>query len=599
MEEPSTQNWRRFTRLRPDRKRIRKRARKIEALTLKHAHTFIIRRWDNVKDVRRLAIAWVALIGLLIGVSALQMITYQNAFSKITAADGGTYAEAVTGPLETINPLFASTSAEKSASKLIFSGLLSYDSKNTLRGEIAKSWRMENDGERYVVDLKQNVTWHDGAPVTADDVVFTIDRIKNPLTRANASLRNSWVGIKVLKLSQYSVAFDLSAKYAPFPHALTFGLLPKHLLNDIKPESLREAAFNRSPVGSGPFVFNRLQLIDPDQDRVVLYLNANKKFVRGAPKLERFQLHTYKDSERIKTAFITGEVNGAADLTSSDIKQVTDAIPTATLPKVTIFDGFYALFKMDSPYLQDLKVREALRLATDRSAIISKLNGNAETLNGPLLPEHFAPLADKRQPNTDKKAAEALLDQAGWTLQDGKRSKDGQAMRLTVVAPRTGDYPAIMESIASQWRSVGVTLETQLVDVDTIQQNVLLPRAYDVLLYEMAIGADPDVSFYWHSSQASARGLNFSNYRSDIADEALVSAQSRNETALRQAKYEAFVDTWLKDVPAIALYKPYLHYVTTETAETVTSDITLTDPEDRYRNVEYWTIERAVINRTP
>lgn len=599
MEEPSSQNWRRFTRLRPDRKRIRRSAKKIEIATLKHAHTFIIRRWDNVKDVRRFALSWAFLIGLLIAVSGLQMLAYQRAFSQVAPTDGGTFAEGVVGPLETINPLFATTSAEKSASALIFSGLLSYDQQNSLRGEIANDWRIENDGRRYVVDLKQDVSWHDGAPVTADDVVFTVDRMKNKLTKADASLYNSWTGISVTKLSQYSVAFDLPAANAPFPHALTFGLIPKHLLNDIKPESLREATFNRAPIGSGAFTFNRLQLIDPGQDRVVLYLNANKKFIRGAPKLERFQLHVYKDAERIKTAFMTREINAATGLSSSDLAQVKEENPNAILPKAKIYDGLYALFRTDSVILQDVKVREALRLATDRNAIIAKLHGYGEPLDGPLLPEHFVSLKNKKQPAFDLKAAAATLDQAGWVLQNNKRVKDGQELSLTVVASRTGDYPVILEAIASQWKALGITLETQLVAPETIQQNVVIPRAYDVLINELVLGADPDVYAYWHSSQAGPRGLNLSNYKSEIADETLQSAHSRSEINIRQPKYEIFVDTWLKDVPAVALYKPYLPYVTTETAVTMPQGTIVVDREGRYRNVEYWTIDRASFYKTP
>ncbi|MBC7746788.1 hypothetical protein H7Y40_02270 [Pedobacter sp.] len=599
MEEPPSQNWRRFTRLRPDRKRIKRSAKKIEVATLKHAHTFIIRRWDNVKDVRQFALSWVVLIGLLIAVSGLQMLAYQRAFSQVVPVSGGTFAEGVAGPLETINPLFASTSAEKSASALVFSGLLSYDKQNSLRGEVASSWRIEKEGRRYVVDMKQNVTWHDGAPVTAEDVVFTVGLMKNKLTNADSSLYNSWSGIIVTKLSQYSVAFDLPAPNAPFPHALTFGLIPKHLLNDIRPESLREATFSRSPIGSGPFVFNRLQLIDPDQDRVVLYLNANLKYVRGAPKLDRFQLHVYKDAERIKTAFMTSEINAATGLSSSDLAHIKEANPNAILPNTSIYDGLYALLRTDSPILQDIKVREALRLGTNRNAIIAKLQGNGELLDGPLLPEHFASLKNKKQPAFDSKAAGEKLDQAGWALQNNKRIKDGQLLTLTVVASRTGDYPVILEEITAQWKALGITLDTQLVAPETIQQNVVIPRAYDVLINDLVLGVDPDVYAYWHSSQAGPRGLNLSNYKSQIADEALQSAHSRSETNLRQPKYETFVDTWLKDVPAIALYKPYLSYVTTATAVTMPINSIVADREGRYRNIEYWTIDKATNYKTP
>lgn len=598
-EEPSARSWRRFARLKPDRKKIRRRARKIESATLKHAHRFIIRRWENVKHVRRFALGWLLLVGLLIGVSGLQMLSYRHALMKTGPVSGGTYAEAVTGPLETINPLFAATSAEQSASRLIFASLLSYDSSNHLRGELAASWRSEEQGKRYIVDLRQDLMWHDGQPLTADDVVFTVERIKNPLTRANQSLYRSWTSIKVSKLSDYSLAFDLSAPYAPFPHALTFGILPKHLLGDIKPESLREADFNRSPVGAGPYAFSRLQVIDPAEDRLVLYLNANQRFVRGTPKIDRFQLHVFRDSERIRKAFLAREVNAGVGLTSEDLHAITERQPRARVVDTTIYDGVYSLLRTDSVYLQDRNVREALRVGLDRKAVIEAIRGNGKVLEGPLLPEQVPSLANKRQPAYSAQQAATLLDTAGWQLRDGKRYKEATPLSLIVVAPQTGDYPKVMEVVAKQWRELGIEVETQLVPAENLYQNVLLPRMYDVLIYELALGADPDVYPYWHSSQADPRLRNLSNYRSTIADEALASAQTRSETSLRNIKYETFVDTWLRDVPAIALYKPTLHYITTESVRTLPDGASVPDAEGRYSNVELWTVESGTVYNTP
>lgn len=574
-----------------------KRARKIESATLKHAHTFIIRRWDNVKSVRRFALGWLVLVALLIGASALQMLQYRESFSRVAAADGGTYAEGVVGPLETINPIFSTTSAERSASELIFAGLVGYDRNNSLRGELADTWRIENNGTRYIFDLKQNVMWHDGTPVTADDVVFTIDRIKNPLTRS--PLLGSWRGIAVKKTAPYQVTFDLPSAYSPFPHALTLGILPKHLLNDVPAESLRENEFNREPVGSGAFVFNRLQLIDPDNDRVVLYLTANGEYVRGTPKLERFQLHVYGNHEQVKQAFLTSEVNAAADLTTDDMRQIYEQRPQARDLEATIYDGTYAMFRMDSPKLSDVKVREALRLSVDRSALIDQLHGFGRTLNGPLLGAHYASLSTKMQPRFDVAEAGKKLDEAGWTLQNNIRTKDGVPLELTVVAPQIGDYPTILEATVENWRKLGIKVETQLASTDTIQQNVLLPRAYDVLIYELALGVDPDVYAYWHSSQADPRGLNLANYKSEVSDEALASARSRAESGLRQPKYEAFVDRWIADVPAVALYQPVLNYVTTESSRGLSQNAIVNDTIARYRSVELWTVQTAVYERTP
>ena len=592
MADKETPQWRRFTQLKPNRRLLTRSARKIENATLKHAHTFIIRRWDNVRDVRRHAIGWLVLVGLLIVLSATQMMMFQKTFSADAPIPGGTYAEGVLGELDNINPLFASSSAERSASKLLFASLLSYDKSGGLRGELASTWQTENDGKTYVVTLRDGLRWHDGAPITADDVVYTINMMKDP--RAGSVLYSSWAGVAVEKRSDLVVTMTLPVPYAPFPHALTFGLLPKHILDETPPERLRESPFNRQPVGSGPFTFRNLQVIDPEQQREVLHMVANANYYNGKPKLERFQLHTYKDHDTLRRGFLTGEVNAVSDLTTDDMSQIMKAQPTTRLGDAHLYNGVYALFRNDSPTLQDKALRTALRAGVNQKSIITSLHGYADPLNGPLTNGHFASLADIKQPGFDKKAAEAGLDGAGWLRPAQgqiRKNKDGAPLLLSVVAPRGGDYSRVLEQIAKQWRDIGVDVQTELVDPATIQQNVLVPRAYDVLIYELAIGADPDVYAYWHSSQATPRGLNLANYKSGVSDDALVSARSRSESALREAKYRAFVSSWIADAPAVALYQPRLHYVSTQNSRTVSSEADLADAVTRYRAVEYWTID--------
>lgn len=592
MADNETPQWRRFARLKPNRRLLTRSARKIENATLKHAHTFIIRRWDNVRDVRRHAIGWLVLVALLIVLSAVQMMLFQRAFHSSAPVSGGTYAEGVMGKLNTMNPLFATTSAERSASRLLFASLLSYDQQGGLRGELASKWQTENDGKTYVITLRDGLRWHDGAPITADDVVYTINTMKDP--RVASVLYSSWVGITVEKRSASVIAVTLPVPYAPFPHALTFGLLPKHILGETAPERLRENAFNRQPVGSGPFTFRNLQVIDPEQQREVLHLVAYADYYAGPPKLERFQLHTYKDHDTLRRGFLTGEVNAATDLTTDDMAQIVKAEPATRVENAELNNGVYALFRNDGQILQDKAVRTALRRGIDQQAILGALHGYATKLNGPLVGKDLSSLVNIKQPGFDKKAAETGLDAAGWVRPGPKqvrKNKDGVPLQLSVVAPRAGDYARVLEQVAKEWRNIGVDVQTELVDPATIQQNVLVPRAYDVLIYELAIGADPDVYAYWHSSQATPRGLNLANYKSPTSDDALVSARSRSEAALRDAKYRAFVSSWIDDVPAVALYAPSLHYVSTQNSRSVSGESDLADAVTRYRDVEYWTVD--------
>ena len=590
MDNQPDSNWRRFRKLSPSSTVIRTRARKIENATLRHAHTFILSRFENIRFVKRHTFGWLIFVSLLIAVSGFQLLGYQRSYSQYAPVSGGTFAEGVVGPLETMNPLFARTSAEQSASRLLFSSLLTYDTTTHLRGELADSWRVENDGKRYVVDLKKDLVWHDGKKISADDVIYTVNMIKNPLVRS--PLYASWSQIKVTKLSQTSVAFDLVRAYAAFPHALTFGILPKHILGSTPPERLRESDFNRQPIGSGPFVFSRLQIIDPDEGRLIVYLDRNDDYSRGVPKLDRFQLHVFKDSAAIKQAFVRQEINAGSDLNSAELKEITTERQDAVVYKTLISDGMYTFLKNDSPKFSDPAVRKAFVMGTDRAAIIKKLNGFATKLEGPLTPHQLVSSLQKRQPAFNNEQAVALLDQAGWKLQGQKRVKDGTSLSIDLVSVQSGDYPVIVNELKQQWERLGAEVNVRLVDPNDIQQTVIVPRSYDALVYELELGADADIFAYWHLSQADPRGLNLSNYKSTIASEALSSAQLRLENSARVPKYEIFTDTWVADSPAIALYQPQLHYATSADTLALRSASTLANRSDRYRSVELWSVNK-------
>ena len=163
-------------------------------------------------------------------------------------------------------------------------------------------------------------------------------------------------------------------------------------------------------------------------------------------------------------------------------------------------------------------------------------------------------------------------------------------------------FEKALDVLASQWRGLGITVTTSIVDPSDTSQNVakdiLQPRRFDVLLYQLTIGGDPDVYAYWHSSQAT-NGFNFSNYANAISDDALVSARSRVEPDLRNAKYLTFARQWMADAPAIGLYQATTQYAYSKSVHALTSDEVLVSPGDRYAGVLYWSVGDRLVQRTP
>jgi peptide/nickel transport system substrate-binding protein len=608
--------WRHLQKIKFDHKKLSKRAKKVEGATMRHAHKFIIGRLNNMRDVRRHIIGWLLLVGAMIVIVGLQIMWFQRSYQTSGAAPGGTYAEASLGYIDTLNPLYAESNPEIAASHLMFSSLYSYDESGHLRGDLAESITTDETGTVYTVKIRPDAVWHDGRRLNANDVSFTVNLIKNPATRS--PLRSNWQDVTVKALDETTVEFQLPASYAAFSHALTFAILPEHILGRVDPSTIRENVFSRNPVGSGPFSFRLLQTIGSSSHRAV-NMTAFEEYYKGPPLVNRFEVHAYDKREAIVRALATGEVNAAADLTATEMQQVNTKNYIVTSRPIN--GGVYALLNVDSPVLKDKAVRQALQIGTDTQAIRDGLKVTLPSAEAPKdrskdtvlkkpaldLPFVHGQLTGAdipRPPARDIKRAGDLLDSAGWKLTGGTRKNSaGQPLALTIATTKNASYEKSLEILVGQWRQLGVTISTSVVDTadpsSNFVQDVLQPRSYDVLLYELAIGADPDVYAYWHTSQANPNGYNFSNYKNPTADAALASARSRVEPDLRNAKYIAFAKQWIDDVPAIGLYQSVAEYASSKQVRTIDQRTSLVSSNDRYANILYWSVNQRPVYKTP
>lgn len=591
--------WKQFQNLKNfDSKKFSRRVKKAEGVTVRHAHKFIINRLDNVRSVRRHIMEWLVLVGVMIFAVAAQFMWFQQSYTTTAAAAGGTYAEATLGGIDTLNPLYSSTDSEIAASRLLFSSLYSYDTTGHLHGDLAESMSVDPTSTVYTIKLRPNVLWHDNAELTAQDVAFTVNLIKNPETRS--PLRINWQDIAVKAIDDTTVQFKLPAVYAAFPNALTFAILPQHILSQVAPGAIRENSFSRAPIGSGPFSFSLLQTLDDTQKRDVVHLVANPKYYDGTPLISHFEIHTYDSQEAIVQALHSGEVTAAAGLSGVEASQID--MHSYNVYSKAVNSGVYALFNTTNPILKDQKVRQALELATDTTAIRKSLPITVPALDLPFINGQITgDVAHPLPPNMQQAAQ--LLDVDGWVMQGNQRVKAGQPLMLTVVTTKDSQYEKALETLAGQWRKLGVVVTTTVVNTNdptaNFVQTVLQPRAYDVLLYELFIGADPDVYAYWHSSQVGTSGYNFSNYSSPVADDALASARSRTEPDLRNAKYKLFAKQWVEDVPAIGLYQPVAEYVASKHVSSIDPSATFISAYDRYANVLNWSVDQKSVYKTP
>lgn len=558
----------------------------------------LFRRLSRLNIVRRFVISWMALLFLLAGIVVVQTRALNSYYQDFRPAPGGIYTEGVIGSFTNANPLYAVGGVDKTVSHLIFSGLLKYDANNVLVGDLAESWSVDDTGRKYTVLLRDKLSWHDGEPLTAQDVLFTYQLIQNP--DAKSPLFISWRGVTIEAPDARTIVFTLPNVLASFPHSLTSGLVPRHLLENVPVSQLRSVNFNTSePVGSGPFKWESVEVrgTTPEEREERIALTPNDKYHAGSPKLQRFIVRTFRDDQRLLKSFEDKEVNAMVGLSSvPDFMEEGEAVKVHSVP---VTGAVMVFFRNSHEQLNDVRVRRALVRAVDRVALVNGLDYPAIAVDSPFLRNHIGYDRKLVQLETNIEEANRLLDEAGWQRgADGLRMKDGQTLNFTLQAQNSSEFTYITQFLQKAWKEVGVQVKIEQQKEEDFQ-TVVRDHNYGALLNGIGLGADPDVYAYWHSSQGAIQAtnrLNFSEYNSVAADQALEGGRTRIEPGLRAVKYQPFLEAWRNDAPALALYQPRLLYVVR--SNLYNFDVQMVNSaSDRLNNVHNWMIRQGRVNR--
>jgi peptide/nickel transport system substrate-binding protein len=362
--------------------------------------------------MKRLRWQILVVLATLVVVSVL-LLSQQPVLTPILpeAAPGGVYTEAVVGSLGRLNPLLDwNNPADRDANRLLFSGLVRFDSRGLPQPDLAESWGVSADGTIYNFTLRPNAVWHDGVPVTSEDVTFTVDLIRSS-SLFPADIKNLWEQIDVRQLDENNLKFTLPEPFAPFLDYATFGVLPKHILGTTAPAELDSAAFNISPIGTGPYRFERL-IVEGGQIAGVV-LTVNDRYYGAMPYIQQVVLRYFPDSNSAFDAYEQGEVLGVSEI-SHDVLPDALADPelamyTSHVPQITMV--MLNIKSQDAPFLDNANVRRALLLGLNRNFIIaSLLQGEAIVANGPILPGSWAHY-DAIERLTDRRAVQLLKEE--------------------------------------------------------------------------------------------------------------------------------------------------------------------------------------------
>jgi peptide/nickel transport system substrate-binding protein len=391
---------------------------------------------------------------------------------------------------------------------------------------------ISNDGKAYTVSLKPGLTWHDGAPVTSNDVVFTIAKIQDPTIRS--PLRGLWLSTTVQAIDDYTVVFITKEESGPFVHNLTIGLLPEHIWHGVAPENFASTGLNIKPLGNGPYAI-RLIENTPSKKVTKMLLDSFANFTRP-PFLDTITITFFENQDEMNRAFSGQEINalgiGLADPPPDAPRNLFKAT-SVSIPQ------YQALFlNTKSNTLTNVQVREALLLAISPVNITQTAWPNrAESIEGIPLGNKNTNKIEPLQPDPVK--AETLLAAAGWKKTiSGVRAKGRTELTINLATLDTPAFRTAAELIQVAWANIGVRTNITSVATTQLISEYVRPRNFDALLFSEKSNADPDPFAFWHSSQAKDPGLNVSGLAVPQIDKLITDARTNTDQTTRRALYE-------------------------------------------------------------
>ena len=520
-------------------------------------------------------------------------------------ATGGVYSEGLVGSLGRLNPLLDwNNPADRDVNRLLFSSLFRFDERGLPQTDLAESWGVNEEGTIYNITLRSNSVWHDGTPVTSDDVIFTIEMLKSAGSLFPQDIKELWTKVEVRRMDEKTLKFTIPEPFAPFLDYLTFGMLPKHVLEGVPSEGLATTDFNIDPIGSGPYQFDHLILNKGQITGVVL--TAFDNYYGKAPFIPQVVFRYFPSSAAALDAYEQGEVLGISRVTN-DVLGEALAIPnlsiyTSRMPQVSMV--LFNLNNPEVPFLQESNVRRALLLGLNRQRMISNiLNGQAIVADGPIFPGSWAYYDGIEQIEYDPEQAISLLKSDGYVIPaDGStvRAKDGQALSFTMLHPDDELHTQLAQTIQASWEQIGVQVNLQPVPYDRMVFDHLGPRTYQAALVDLNLARtpDPDPYPFWHQAEATG-GQNYSQWDNRTASEYLESARVNTDYGVRTRLYRNFQVMFAKELPALPLYYPVYSFGVD--AQVLGVQVApLYDISDRFSLVTDWyLVTRRTLETTP
>lgn len=528
-----------------------------------------------------LSFVMIAVVALLIA----YFLVFNLLVKPIDSLLNPVYKEGLVGDVVYINPLLYNFDpVNRDIIELVYDGLLRYNPEKKQFEPGLASFAINDDVTVYTVNLKKDVFWHDGKPVTADDVIFTFDSILKNTAYENGLVKAAFVDVVVEKLDENTVTFTLSQPNAFFLANLLMPILPKHVFEDVALSVLTGDVPEKYLIGSGPYMFeDKIE----STGSTTFKLKAFSDYYFGKPKLKDVELMYFASNDEL--------VDNLPNLNS--IPLVPAELGIELFEDYT-FKNYYlpqyqAIFlNQQSPLLETERMRKIIKNAFDKQAIADSLTSK-ETIAGPyFFLEEFDVV-----PGRDLTVLRNELDDLGYLESDGIRV-DSEGRRLSFVLlvrkythlAQQLENEKVVEHILETAKELSINVDVVYAESEEFAAK-LFNKDYDWVLYGQDFAYNLDAFAFWHSSQAGVGGLNLANFQSVSADAILDQLRNTRDQDEQRDLLEKLNVTLKAEAPAVFLYTQKYRFAFDNSVKnrTILPDYATT--ADRFFNVIDWELD--------
>jgi len=589
-------------------------------------HRFIIflkefqipKKNEILKTIKSFTKKELSLFFLILSVSLISLIVILVKINKHflveVPSSGGTITEGIIGTPVLINPILAISDADKDLTSIVYSGLMRRNEYGEYIPDLASSYEISEDGKTYTFYLKENLKFHDGEKLDADDIIFTIEKIKDPLIKSPR--KSNWDGVEVSKVDDMTISFKLSEPYISFMDNTTIGILPEHLWKNVGTQEFSLSNLNMRAIGTGPY---KIVSVSKNKDGVpeMYKLKYFKNFSLKIPHIKYFIIKTYSNEKDLIKALESGDIDQAGGISPKNIDASQYKINTATLSRN------FSLFLNENKNknFSDPNVILAIDKAINKQKIIDDvLNGYGTPINNPV-PEYLTKNEIPYENNYDPEESIKLLNKSGWHLnENGVMEKGGTEIvektkkvgKKTVTEKvkvdngpvvelsfsiTTGDTPELRATVASIQESllkIGIKVDINKIYETGQLSQTIRNREYEALFFGQIISHESDLYSYWHSSQRGDPGLNIAMANSKNYDLLLENIQKILSLETRIPEYKKFAEEFEKNPKAVVIYSPTYIYISSKNINNKLIN-TLNNPSDRFNLIYEWYAKKDLV----